>query len=169
METPDVTMPQGWGRDAVFVKATTAIKKTFNQPSTKPPFFNLKDGLVQPGEAGVTGAAARSPVVEELKKDLEAVSHQVQPVAVGNPTSPGSVTTANVGQVLLTVPGEGGLTGLHVPRAVVEELRPGGDSVTVQPRHTVVQTVRVRSLRRDSVTFSPALPNKVNNCSIKHI
>ena len=53
--------------------------------------------------------------------------------------------------------GAPGLTGLSVPRGVVEELRPGGDSVTVQPRPTVVQTVRGITLRRDSATLSPAL------------
>ena len=35
-------------------------------------------------------------------------------------------------QVLILVPGVPGLTGLSVPRSVEEELRPGGDSVTVQ-------------------------------------
>ena len=58
------------------------------------------------------------------------------------------------------VPGAPGLNGLSVP-SVVEELRPGGDSVTVQPRPTVVQTVRVITLRRDGATLSPA-PSQVN-------
>ena len=44
----------------------------------------------------MTGATAPSPVVEELKKDLEAVSYQVQPVARGNPMTLRSVTTTNV-------------------------------------------------------------------------
>ena len=57
----------------------------------------------------------------------------------------------------MLVPGEAGVTGLSVPRVVVEELRPGGDSVTVQPRPTVVQTVRGITLRRDSATLSPVV------------
>ena len=56
-------------------------------------------------------------------------------------------------QLLCLVPGAPGLTGLSVPRAVVEELRPGGDSVTVQPRPTVVQTVVEMTLNRESVTL----------------
>ena len=55
-------------------------------------------------------------------------------------------------------PGEAGDPGLSVPRGVVEEQRPGGDSVTV------IQTVRVITLRRDSATLSPVL-TKVNNYS----
>ena len=51
------------------------------------------------------------------------------------------------------VPGDPGLTGLSVPRAVVEELRPGGDSVTVQPRPRGGQTVRGINIRRDSATL----------------
>ena len=50
------------------------------------------------------------------------------------------------------VPGDPGLTGLSVPRAVVVELRPGGDSVTVQPRPRGGQTVRGINIRRDSAT-----------------
>ena len=53
------------------------------------------------------------------------------------------------------VPGVPGLTGPSVPRAVVEELRPGGDSVTVQPRPTVVKTVVVRALKRENVAQIP--------------
>ena len=60
------------------------------------------------------------------------------------------------------VPGVPGLAGLHVPIAVVEELGPDRDSVTVQPRPTVVQTVRGITLSRDSATLSPAL-SQVNN------
>ena len=55
------------------------------------------------------------------------------------------------------VSGAPGLTGLSVPRAVVEEVRPGGDSVTVQPRSTVVQTVRGITLNRDIVILSLAV------------
>ena len=62
--------------------------------------------------------------------------------------------------VLLTVPGEAGVTGLHVPRAVVEELRPGGDSVTVQLQHTVVMTVRVKPTDADGVKIKNAQVNK---------
>ena len=51
------------------------------------------------------------------------------------------------------VPGVSGLTGLSVPRAVVEELRPGGDSVTVRPRPRGGQTVRGINIRRDSATL----------------
>ena len=36
-----------------------------------------------------------------------------------------------------------------------EDLMPGGDSVTVHLRPTVVQTVRWRALRRESVTITP--------------
>ena len=53
------------------------------------------------------------------------------------------------------VPGVPGLTGLSVPRAVKEELRPGGDFVTVQPRPMVVKTVVVRALKRENVTQIP--------------
>ena len=62
--------------------------------------------------------------------------------------------------VLLMVPGAPGLTGLHVLRAVVEELRPGGDCVTVQPRHTVVQTVREKPTDGDGVKIKNAQVNK---------
>ena len=55
------------------------------------------------------------------------------------------------------VPGEAGRNYREemesVPRAVVEELRPGADSVTVQPRPTVVQTVMEMTLNRDSATL----------------
>ena len=44
-----------------------------------------------------------------------------------------------------------------VPRAVVEELRHGGDSVTVQPRPTVVKTVMVITLSREGVTLTSVL------------
>ena len=57
-------------------------------------------------------------------------------------------------QVQLMVPGVPGLTGLHVPRAVEEELRPGRDCVTVQPRHTVVMTAMVITLDKNSVTLN---------------
>ena len=49
--------------------------------------------------------------------------------------------------------GEAGDLGPSVPRAVVEELRPGGDSVTVQPRPRGGQTVRGINIRRDSATL----------------
>ena len=52
------------------------------------------------------------------------------------------------------VPGEAGLTGLHVPGAVEEELRPGGDSVTLRPSSMVVLTVRGMNPRRDRVTLT---------------
>ena len=45
-------------------------------------------------------------------------------------------------------PGEAGDPGLSVPVTVVEEQRPGGDSVTV------IQTVRGITLRRDSATLT---------------
>ena len=51
------------------------------------------------------------------------------------------------------VTGDPGLTGLNVPSPVVEELRPGGDSVTVQPRPRGGQTVRGINIRRDSATL----------------
>ena len=53
------------------------------------------------------------------------------------------------------VPGDPGENGPSVPRAVVEELRPGGDSVTVRPRPMVVKTVVVRALKRENVTQIP--------------
>ena len=49
--------------------------------------------------------------------------------------------------------GDPGLTGLSVPGAVVEELRPGGDFVTVRPRPRGGQTVRGINIRRDSATL----------------
>ena len=52
------------------------------------------------------------------------------------------------------VPGAPGLNGLSVPRAVVEELRSGRDSVTVQPRPAVGESVRVITLNRDSAILS---------------
>ena len=55
------------------------------------------------------------------------------------------------------VPGQVGHPGLGVPTGVVEEQRPGGDSVTVQPRPTVVQTVMVITIRGVSATLSPAV------------
>ena len=57
--------------------------------------------------------------------------------------------------------GAPGLTGPSVPRAVEEELRPGGDFVTVQPRPTVVQTVRGSTLSTDSATLRPVLLSQV--------
>ena len=65
-------------------------------------------------------------------------------------------------QVQLTDPGVPGLTGLHVPGAVVEELRPGGDSVTVRPRPTVVLTVRVKALRRNRVKLTLVFQVNIN-------
>ena len=41
-----------------------------------------------------------------------------------------------------------------VPRAVVEELRHGGDSVTVQPRPTEADTVRGITLSRGPATLT---------------
>ena len=55
------------------------------------------------------------------------------------------------------VPGVSGLTGLSVPRAVVEELRPGGDSVTTKP--TVEGTAMVTTLNRDGATLTPVQVN----------
>ena len=52
------------------------------------------------------------------------------------------------------VAGAPGLTGLPVPRGAVVEQKPDGDCVTVQPRLTVVETVLVITLRRDSVTLT---------------
>ena len=51
------------------------------------------------------------------------------------------------------VPGVGGDLGPTVLRPVVEELRQGGDTVTVQP--TVVETAMVMPLSRDSVALTP--------------
>ena len=59
------------------------------------------------------------------------------------------------------VPGEAGRKQMKemesVPGVVVEELRPGGDSVTVQPRPTVVKTVMVITLSREGATLTPVL------------
>ena len=51
------------------------------------------------------------------------------------------------------VPGDPGENGPSVPGAVVEELRPGRDSVTVRPRPRGGQTVRGINIRRDSATL----------------
>ena len=51
------------------------------------------------------------------------------------------------------VPGVGGDPGPSVLRHVVEELRPDGDTVTVQL--TVVETAMVITLSRDSVALTP--------------
>ena len=59
------------------------------------------------------------------------------------------------------VPGGPGLTGLSVPRAVAEELRSGGDSVTVQPQPRVEATVVEMTLNRESVTLRLVLILKV--------
>ena len=53
------------------------------------------------------------------------------------------------------VPGDPGENGLSVLRAVVEELRPGGHSVTVQPRPMVIKTVVVRALKKENVAQIP--------------
>ena len=59
------------------------------------------------------------------------------------------------------VPGEAGRNQMKemesVPGVVVEELRPGGDSVTVRPRPTVVKTVMVITLSREGVTLTSVL------------
>ena len=64
------------------------------------------------------------------------------------------------------VPGEAGRDPMQdlesVPGAVVEELRPGGDSVTAQARHTVVETVLVITPSRDDVTLTDVL-SRVKN------
>ena len=64
------------------------------------------------------------------------------------------------------VPGEAGRDPMQdlesVPGAVVEELRPGGDSVTVQARHTVVETALVITPSRDGVTLTDVL-SRVKN------
>ena len=60
-------------------------------------------------------------------------------------------------QVQLMVPGVPGLAGLSVPIAVVEELGPGGDSVTVQLRPTVAETAMVTTLSRDGATLTSVL------------
>ena len=64
------------------------------------------------------------------------------------------------------VPGEAGRDPMQdlesVPGAVVEELRPGEDSVTVQARHTVVETALVITPSRDGVTLTDVL-SRVKN------
>ena len=56
-------------------------------------------------------------------------------------------------------PGEAGrgLDQESVPGPVVEELRPGGENVTVQPRATVVKDVLETALGGDPATPSPVL------------
>ena len=66
------------------------------------------------------------------------------------------------------VPGDPGLTGLSVHRAVVEELRPGGDTVTVQHRPMVVKTVVVRALKRENVTQIPVQVRILNIVGISY-
>ena len=65
------------------------------------------------------------------------------------------------------VPGEAGRNQREemesVPRAVVEELRPGTDTVTVQPRPTVVKTVMVITLNREVVTLTSVLSKVKKN------
>ena len=61
------------------------------------------------------------------------------------------------------VPGERGVTGLIVPRAVVEELRAGGDFVTVRPRPRGGENVRGINIRRDRATLSHALEVKYSH------
>ena len=59
-------------------------------------------------------------------------------------------------QVLSLVPGLTGLTGLSVPRSVVEELRPGGDFVTDQSVKGVLRPlkrVRTATLRNVASGF----------------
>ena len=53
------------------------------------------------------------------------------------------------------VPGDPRENGPSVLRAVVEELRPGGHSVTVQPRPMVIKTVVVRALKKENVAQIP--------------
>ena len=62
-------------------------------------------------------------------------------------------------QLPYLVPGAPGLTGLSVPRAVVEELKPEGDSVTTKP--TVEGTAMVITLNRDGATLTPVQVNKL--------
>ena len=61
------------------------------------------------------------------------------------------------------VSGETGDPGPSVPGAVVEEQRPVGDSVTVQPRPTVVENAMVATLSREGVTLNSALSQVKNN------
>ena len=55
------------------------------------------------------------------------------------------------------VPGDPGENGPSVPRLVVEELKPGGDSVTTKP--TVEGTAMVTTLNRDGATLTPVQVN----------
>ena len=58
---------------------------------------------------------------------------------------------------MITVPGAPGLTGLSVPRAVVEEVRPDGDTAKIHSRPGVVMclvwgwTALDITLKRDTV------------------
>ena len=55
------------------------------------------------------------------------------------------------------VPGDPGKNGPSVPRAVVEELKQEGDSVTTKP--TVEGTAMVTTLNRDGATLTPVQVN----------
>ena len=55
--------------------------------------------------------------------------------------------------------GEAGGLGPSVPRAVVEELKQEGDSVTTKP--TVEGTAMVITLNRDGATLTPVQVNKL--------
>ena len=60
-------------------------------------------------------------------------------------------------QVQWMVLGEAGGLGPSVPRAVVEELKQEGDSVTTQPM--VEGTAMVKTLNRDGATLTPVQVN----------
>jgi len=112
-----------------------------------------------PGAPGVWVAGLHVPeaVVEELRPGGEPVPiHPRLMVVLTVRVITQNRESVTLWHVLLMVPGAPGLN-LHVPGAVVEEQRPSGDPVTVQPRHTVVETVRGMALNKHSVTLSSAL------------
>ena len=61
------------------------------------------------------------------------------------------------------VPGVPGLPIPSVPSPAARGLRSGGDSVTVQPRPTVVENAMVATLSREGVTLNSALSQVKNN------
>ena len=59
------------------------------------------------------------------------------------------------------VPGALGVSGLHVPRPVVGEQRPGRENVTTQHQLMVVCSVMVKTLGRIRVTMTNVSYSKV--------
>jgi len=110
------------------------------------------------GEPGVNGLGVPKPVVEEGKEDRESATTPPRPsmvhtVMVMNLRS----NPVILNHALLMVAGIPGVPGLHVVR-VVQELRQGRDSVTIQIRNSMVHSVRVMHLDHNCAPALPALP-----------